>query len=188
MKLFSFLILAGVTLMAGCNDVREDQIKAKETALSQKEFELILKEQLLDIRQERLEKAGIDMRLVTGTDTAFVNKAITGLWLVEQTCTKTDCDSSVVGDRKSEQWEFFYKDNLLIARAMAKDKLVRYYIGNYNDDIIELAYDRKEGTAEHPATKIMVNLKQTGDNRLEGQREIRRSGCVMIYTLTLKKQ
>lgn len=188
MKLFSVLVLALVALLSGCANPRQDELDLKESVLAQKEYELLLKEQLLDIRQERLEKAGVNAKFVSGTDTALVNRSITGLWLVDQTCIKTDCDSSVVGDRKSEQWEFFYKEDLLIAKAMAGNKLVRFYIGNYDDKIIELLYKRKEGTAQYPAAKISVTLRETGPARMEGQREIRRNGCITVYSVVLKKQ
>ncbi len=150
---------------------REQQVSAKENALQAKEEQLLLREQKLD------------SSLI---DSIKINPSLAGQWAVKMTCTETTCTGSAVGDTKNETWHFSIENNLIIAKAMVGDKVVRTYSGTYVNNAIELTVD-VEADAASPATKIIVRLNQVNPNSMEGLREIVRPDCKIVYTVQLNK-
>ena len=57
------------------------------------------------------------------------------------TCIETTCPGSAVGDTKTETWDINYENNLIIAKAMANNKLVRVYTGSYDGTNLTLSED-----------------------------------------------
>jgi hypothetical protein len=189
MKLIIILLFFS-TLFSGCNlRERELNVEKKEAELMQKEQELNLLAKTLQIKEEELIKREKRLDSTSLSDTTGVyNSALVGKWLVRMTCTETTCTGSAVGDVKNEQWNISYQNNNIIATAMDAGKIVRVYSGIYTGNTVELVEDR-QSTASQPATKMIVRLRVTNDNTLEGQREIvRENGCKIIYALQMSKQ
>ncbi|MBD0377206.1 MAG: hypothetical protein ICV51_16460 [Flavisolibacter sp.] len=190
MKWFLFLFLALMMLITGCDfRKRELDIQKKETELSQREQELLLREQTLALKEEELTKREQRLDSTALNDTALVyNAALEGLWSVKMTCIETTCPGSAVGDTKTEQWSIAYQNNLLVAKAMTGDKVVRIYSGTNKETALELTESR-DSTSSQPATTIVVRLTMTGPITMEGQREIIRKGdCKIVYSVQMTKQ
>jgi hypothetical protein len=105
------------------------------------------------------------------------------------TCTETSCAGSAVGDTKNETWEISYQENNVIARAMVNTELTRVYSGFFTGNTLELVAS-PEGTAvNQPATRMVVRLRLSDNNKMEGQREIERTGqCKIIYEVSMNKR
>ena len=180
-----------VLLCSGCDSkAREEALQKKETELAEKEQQLTLKEKSLQIREEELMQLKQQLDSVkTKKDTALVyNQQLIGEWNVKMTCTETTCPGSAVGDTKSETWNINYENNLIVARAMVNDKLVRVYTGSYDSTNLILSEEVTNAPTE-PATRLTIRLALTGENTMEGQREIvRENDCRIIYSLQLSKQ
>ena len=180
-----------VLLCSGCDSkAREEALQKKETELAQKEKQLTLKEKSLQIREEELMQLKQQLDSVkTKKDTTLVyNQQLIGQWNVKMTCTETTCPGSAVGDTKTETWNISYENNLIVARAMVNDKLVRVYTGSYDSTNLILSEDVMNAPTE-PATRLTIRLSLTGENTMEGQREIvRENDCRIIYSLQLSKQ
>ena len=71
---------------------------------------------------------------------------------------------------------------------MVNDKLVRVYTGSYDSTNLILSED-VANTSTEPITRLTIRLALTGDNTMEGQREIvRENDCRILYSLQLSKQ
>ncbi len=187
----TFFILFFIILFCGSCNLRERELALEQRSaqLDQKEQELLLKEKTLQLKEEELlkkEKQFDSTRLVDTT--AIYNPQITGNYTVKMVCTETNCPGSAVGDTKNETWQLSYQNTTIIARAMAGEQLVRTYTGTYNGNIIELSEDRQNTTAPS-SSRMIVRLRITGPDNMEGQREIIQEGnCKIIYSVQLTRE
>lgn len=195
MKWVAFISVIVLLFASGCKDQeREKELRELQTALTQKEQELNEKQNLLQLKEQELlqrEKKADSARLA---DTALLQDstllhqpAITGLWSVKMTCTEATCAGSAIGDTKNEQWLIAYEGNHVIAKAMAGDKLVRGYSGFINEGAIELKAN-SDSTSAQPAARMHVTLRVVDSTSMQGEREIVRNDCRVIYSLQLAKQ
>ena len=165
---------------------KEQELLAREQLLEQKELELSRREHVLDSASKKVPDSALNM---SSTDSLLHSRPhMPGLYNVTMKCTKTNCPGSAVGDTKNEQWNISFEQNLVIIRAMADKKLVRIYKGNYLPGGIELEA-QADSLTTLPVGKIIVRLQETKDNQLDGVREItRQDDCRIIYDLDLEKQ
>lgn len=178
--LFISFYLQGCTLRE-----KELALQKKEQDLSKKEQDLIVRENNLRLREEEFaNKLKADS---LATDSSFYNTALVGIWETKMTCTETTCTGSAVGDTKTERWEIKYEGKNVVAQAMDGSKMVRLYSGMYTGNTVELIEER-QATPTQPSTKMVVRLRLTGNDTMEGQREILRPDCKIIYSLNLVKQ
>lgn len=174
--------------LAGCDTAKQERaLRQREAALAQREQQLQVREQELSLRE-----AAFTAKIQAADSTATADtlhtapEALTGTWNVQMTCTEATCAGSAVGDVKTEQWELTNEANTIVARATAKGQLVRVYTGTYTNGAIELTEER--ASAADPAlAQMVVRLKPTSPNRMEGQREItRENNCRIVYALQLE--
>jgi hypothetical protein len=185
------LVLYSLILLffsSGCDlRKREEELHAKEAALNQKEQELLLKEKTLQIKEEELLLRERKSDSTVKTDTAgLYNPSIIGIWSVKMTCTETTCAGSAVGDTKTEQWNISYEANTIIAKAMFDGKLVRTYTGVSKANTLELVEDQQNIPSHF--TRMEVRLRLINAMSMEGQREIIRDNCKVVYALQMSKQ
>lgn len=183
-------LLAVLLLSSACYDKKkEDSLRRKEIELSQKEQELLLKEKTLQIKEQELSERVklLDTNNVNQADTAVFNEALVGNWAVKMTCTETSCPGSAIGDTKNEQWEIGYQNDVLIAKATVRGKLVRVYSGISTARGVELVARPSEEQAD-ASTRMVVRMQLSSNGKLIGIREILRSGdCRIVYALELSK-
>lgn len=169
---------------------RENALNKQAGEVAQKEQELILRENAVQVKEEALNKRAkfLDSTLQKTSDSlSLLHPQLPGSWLTKMTCIKTTCPGSAVGDTKNERWEMAFQNNTVVAKAMSNDKLVRIYTGNYAGNLLQLIAQQDTST-NSPGAKIIVRLRETNTNEMEGQREIsREEGCQIVYALTLKK-
>lgn len=188
MKCIICLFFLSTLLISGCGiRERESSVQNKETALAQKEQELSLKEKTLRLKEEALAKREQQMDSTQQDSASFYNPKIIGLWAAKMVCVETSCPGSALGDTKSEIWDISYQGNLVVAKAMTDDIVVRTYAGTYMNNFLELT-ENVDLSPNAPATRIVVRLALRDENTMEGKREIIRSGdCRIIYSLQLNK-
>lgn len=184
----TLFFLFTILLLTTCDyRKREEALRTKEAALNQKEQELVLKEKSLQLKEEDILKR--EKRLdSTVTDSSYiVDSTLIGNWSVKMVCTETTCTGSAVGDTKTENWQITYQTNSIIAKVISNNQLTRIYTGFYTGNTIELVEDQnKEASASQ--TKMVVRLRVIDSTHLEGQREISREDCKVIYSLQLGKE
>jgi hypothetical protein len=190
MKQLILSLILFLSFLTGCDQrQREEALNQKETSLNQREQELLLKEKTLQLKEEELVKREQKMDSSRLLDSTIVyNAALPGTWDVKMTCTETSCPGSAVGDTKNETWEIAYQENNVIARAMVNNELVRVYSGFFTGNTLELVEARENATTQ-PPTRMVVRLRLSKENVLEGQREIERVGeCKIIYGIIMNKK
>ena len=206
MSLTAFILSFAILLLSSCADrQRKDQLDTREASLNQKEQELLLMEKDLQLKEQKLLEMQVrfdslqrkdtfqisDTSRTTDTarviDTTAIIPSVAGLWSVKMTCIETTCSVSAVGDTKIEQWEISYHNDHLVARVMTQDQLTRIYTGTINQKTIELA-DNIDKTSSQAATRIVIRLRMIDDSNMEGQRELIREDCKVIYSLQMQKQ
>lgn len=170
---------------------RQEMLAKKETELNQREQQLILKEDSLQIKAAELTKRELlldsSKRIVIDTLSAL-HPNVLGLWNVSMNCTETTCSGSAVGDTKKEQWEIYFVNNTIIAKAMSDNKLLRIYSGSFVGNAFELSA-QQENVAAQQGAKMFVRLQLNSENEMTGQREINRpEDCRIVYALVLNKQ
>jgi hypothetical protein len=179
-----FILIAAI---ACTSRKREDALQKWEDSLAVKESELAAKEKTLAIREAELLQRLQSLDSSRSQDTLQdINPALAGIWSVQMTCTETTCTGSAVGDTKNEQWELSYQGHLLLARAMTDNKVVRVYSGVLTGNTAQLA-EQKDSTLL-PEIKMTVRLRINGDANMEGEREIVRENCKIVYALEMQKQ
>jgi hypothetical protein len=195
MKWVALFVIPVLLFCQGCRDQeREKELMELQTALTQKEQELnakqnllMLKEQDLLQRERKADSARLADTALLQASTYLYKPAITGLWSVKMTCTETTCAGSAIGDTKNEHWTIAYEGNQVVARAMAGDKVVRDYSGVINERAIELKAN-SDSTSAQLATRMHVTLRVVDSTSMQGEREIVRNDCRVIYSLQLAKQ
>jgi hypothetical protein len=184
MRSFIFL-LCTFSFLAACESTeREQKLKKKEAELNQREQQLTIRETELAKKEKRIDSA-LNEKI---SDTlSFTHPTLPGMWTVVMHCTQTNCPGFAVGDIKTEQWQFSYKNNTIIAEAYSNNTLVRVYNGTYTGNKLQLFAQLNE--VNEQTTKMTVSLQEVQDNEMEGQRQIERTeGCSILYALELKKQ
>lgn len=171
---------------AGCsNATRSQALARKEDSLRQKEQELLLRETAVELKEEALLRKEQRLDSNSRIDSSYrVDSAFIGNWNVIMTCTEATCPGSAVGDTKNEMWHLAYEGQNLIATATTGGKLIRTYTGFYTGNTIELLEKRDTLVSQ---VKMVVRLRPIDETNLEGQREIIRENCKVIYELKLKK-
>jgi hypothetical protein len=165
---------------------KEQKLNEKELFLSQKEQQLAAKEQLLQLRENELiqRESQLDSSQNTSDTLGIYDTALVGDWNVKMTCTETTCESSAIGDTKTEQWTLAYENNKVTAHAYAKKILVRDYQGTYLNNVLHLT--ERENTT---GTEIVVNVSvdERNKNKMKGTRTISKPNCKIVYSLELEK-
>lgn len=176
-------------IFSGCEfRKKEAQLEEKEKALNLREEQVLIKEKNLSLREEALLKREQKLDSSSRFDSlTLINPQITGNWSATMVCTQTSCTGSAVGDTKTELWQINYEGSSVVAKALANSQLVRVYTGAYTADGLELS-EAKTGSQAAPLTRMVVRLKMTDSTRMEGQREITREDCSIVYHLQLQKE
>jgi hypothetical protein len=160
-------------------------VDAKMAANHQKEQELILLEKQLRLKEDELLKREqlLDSARQRRTDSSEYNPVLIGNWNASMECTLTTCEGSAVGDTRTELWQVIYQDHSIIATVKDNNnQIIRTYTGFLKDRSLQL-------TSEDPAatTQMKVTLQLISDTEMEGQREITRSTCRIVYRMELNK-
>jgi hypothetical protein len=182
------LYTVAMLFLSSCDyQKREEEIRKQEAALNQKEQELLLKEKTLQLKEEELLKREKRFDSTVTISNYIVDSALIGNWAVTMVCTETTCPGSAIGDTKSEKWQISYQSNSIIAKVLSNDRLTRIYTGFYTGNTIELVEEQSK-EASLSSTKMVVRLRVLDPTHLEGQREISREDCKVIYSVELEKE
>lgn len=185
---YTLLYILAILLLSSCDyKKREEDIRSREAALNQKEQELLLKEKTLQIKEEDLLKREKQMDSTISDSTYIVDSTLIGNWAVKMECIEATCPGSAVGDTKTENWQINYQSNSIIAKVLSNNQLTRIYTGFYTGNTIELVEEQNTPSAAS-TTKMVVRLRVIDPTHLEGQREISRENCKVIYSVQLERE
>jgi len=183
-QMLACLCFAAIFFAAGCRDnVREQELNKREQILLEKENQFALKEadyqSLLKMRDSLLAKKGTIML------PGWPNQ-IEGLWNSKVVCTESNCSDYIVGDQRSDLWEFGSDSSQLVTKVISNNKLVRIYLAEYSNNQIHLNFST-DSTAPKKVT-MHVLLNESTPNKLKGTRTIAiDSACTAKFSVELNR-
>ena len=137
--------------------MREQRILAREKEFATKEADY---QSLLRMRDS----------LLTRTDTAVIIQHwpddIAGLWNSKSVCRESNCSDYVIGDQRSNTWEFISDSTGLYTRVINNNKVVRVFSAKFDSTSIQLHY--ASDTSASKNLELTVELTRDNKNLIKG--------------------
>lgn len=160
-------------LMSACRDEeKEKQLLQREQALLEKEKQFALKETeyqaLLKMKDSIIAKYVADS---TRSDSLLATTwpaDIAGQWSSKVFCSESNCPDYVVGDQRTDTWEFSTDSAQLVAKVINNNKLVRIYTATYENSQIKLHF--KTDSAASKQVEMNIDLNDIGTKKIKGSR------------------
>lgn len=177
-----FILLAGSLLLISC-DYRE-----KEKNLTEREKQLLEKEKIFAKKESEYQS------LLKMRDSIFAKKdsfkivlwpeEISGPWSGKVICTESNCSDYVVGDQRTDTWEFDSDSIHLFTKIINNNNLVRVYSGKFENNEIRLNF--KTDSISRKQVEMNVLLNDISDTKLKGTRTITTdNGCTAKFSVEL---
>ncbi|WP_276090494.1 hypothetical protein [Pedobacter sp. JY14-1] len=177
-----FLLISIAGLLGACrNSEREKELDKREQAITRREMDFAEKaaeyQQLLRFRDS----------LMTRQD-SVVRQAwperFAGMWSGKTVCRESDCNDYVVGDQRSDNWEFAGDSSGIFTRIINKDKLLRVYSAEVDSTEVRLRF-RTDSTATRKVD-IGVVLTPVSNTLMKGtQTIIVNNNCTARFSVEL---
>jgi len=178
-----FLLFVPI-LWISCNDSeREKKLDEREKALTEKENIFALKqadyESLLNLR---------DSLYASNEDSvAIVQKwpsEIAGKWNGKIICTESNCTDYVIGDQRTDSWNFVSDSIQTSVLITSNGNKVRNYLGKYENKEIQLSY-KTDSTAKK-IVETQVLLDNITPEKIRGIRTITvNNNCTAKFSVEL---
>lgn len=176
------MLFVGSFLMISCD------YKEKEKSLTEREKQLLEKEKLFAKKESEYQN------LIKMRDSIFSKKdsvkiamwpeEISGSWNGKVICTESNCSDYVVGDQRTDTWEFDSDSTHLSAKIINNNNLVRVYSGKFENNEIKLNF-RTDSTSQKKV-EMNVLLNDISDNKIKGTRSIiSDNGCTARFSVEL---
>lgn len=160
---YLLLSLISLTVFGGCQDkdkaraldLREQQILAREKDFAVKEADY---QSLLRMRDS----------LFTLRDTSVIIQRwpddIAGLWSSKSVCRESNCSEYVIGDQRSNTWEFVSDSTGLYTRVINNNQVVRVFAARYDGRRIQLHYASDSSASKN--LELTVELGRDNNKNL----------------------
>lgn len=176
-----FIIITISFLLVACNDkkkendlmMREKQLLEKEKVFAQKESEY---QSLLKMRDSIFSKK--DSVKIT-----VWPKEVAGIWTGKVICTESNCTDYVVGDQRTDTWEFDSDSLQLSTKIINNNNLVRVYSGKFENNEIKLTY--KTDSTSKKQVEMNVLLNEISPNTIKGTRTVAVDNCMARFSVEL---
>lgn len=163
-----FILLTAALLIISCGD------KEKEAGLAAREQQLLEKEKLFAQKESEYQS------LIKMRDSIFAKKdsvtiaswptGIAGLWTGKVICTESNCSDYVIGDQRTDTWEFDSDSTQLVTKIINNNNLVRIYSGKMDNNEIKLNF--KTDSTSKKMVDMNVILNDISANKIKGTRTI----------------
>jgi hypothetical protein len=164
-----FIYFPLLLLIAACADNKEEQrLRNWEQSLQNRELEWSLKEadyqSLIKMRDS----------ILTHKDTVVAAQvwpeSVMGEWKSNMRCNESNCSNYVIGDKRSERWEFGADSVGLFVKAFNDTKLVRIFSGRIEQEKIYLHF--KTDSTSSKKADIQVVLDKIDQHTINGTQTI----------------
>lgn len=177
-----FLLSLVLTACKDNNKVnrQEERINLREQNLREREQQLSLKEaeykSLLLMRDSLLARRDSVVARVWPA-------AINGRWKSTILCKESNCSNYVIGDQRSEIWEFNTDSTGMFTQVLNNTKLVRVYSGRFDANEIHLRFT--DSTLQKKVD-MQVVLNQIGQDVIKGTEVILgENNCTAKFSVEL---
>lgn len=179
----SILLISFLFLLFSCDNkdkandlaLRETELLNKEKLFAQKEAEY---QSLLKMRDSIFNHINSDsIKIVKWSD------EISGAWTGKVICTESNCGDYVVGDQRTDTWEFDSDSIQLFTKIINNNNLVRLYSGKFENNEIKLNF-KTDSTAKKQVN-MNVLLNEISSNKIRGTRTVAVDNCVAKFSVEL---
>ena len=179
----SILLISSLFLLFSCDNkdkandlaLRETELLNKEKLFAQKEAEY---QSLLKMRDSIFNHTNSDsIKIVKWSD------EISGAWIGKVICTESNCGDYVVGDQRTDTWEFDSDSIQLFTKIINNNNLVRLYSGKFENNEIKLNF-KTDSTAKKQVN-MNVLLNEISSNKIRGTRTVAVDNCVAKFSVEL---
>jgi len=179
----TFFILFAVSFLFISCDYKE-----KEKSLIEREKQLLEKEKLFANKESEYRS------LLKMKDSIFAKKdsvtitlwptEVSGAWTGKVICTESNCSDYVIGDQRTDLWEFDSDSTHLTTKIINNNNLVRQYSGKFENNEIRLNF-KTDSTAKKNV-EMNVLLNEISANKIKGTRTIMTdNGCTAKFSVEL---
>lgn len=155
--------------------MRERQLLEKEKAFAQKESEY---QSLVKMR---------DSIFAAKKDSVTINvwpAQVAGLWTGKVICTESNCSDYVVGDQRTDTWEFDSDSIQLLTKIINNNNLVRIYSGKFENNEVKLNFRTDSTSRKQVEMNVLLNDFST--NKMRGTRTITAdNNCMAKFSVEL---
>jgi hypothetical protein len=177
-----FAVSAILILLTSCDNrkkendltLREQQLLEKEKSFAQKESEY---QSLLKMRDSIFAKKDSVKIVVWPAE-------IAGPWTGKVICTESNCSDYVVGDQRTDTWEFDSDSIQLVTKIINNNNLVRLYSGKFENNEAKLTF--KTDSTSKKQVEMNVLLNDFSANKIRGTRTIAvDNNCMAKFSVEL---
>ena len=166
MKQIAFIL--SVICLLSCNDLerqkeleqRENILLEKEKAFAQKESEY---QSLIKMRDSVFAKK--DTVVYQSWPSNFL-----GTWNSKVVCIESNCSDYVIGDIRTDQWEFDSDSTQLVVKTINNKKLTRVYNASFENNVINMSFS--SDSLAQKLVDMQVVLSDITDDKIKGTRVI----------------
>lgn len=156
-------------------DAREKILSAKENVFLQKEAEF---ESLLKMRDSLYAKKIDSIVIPTWPE------ELLGKWNGKVVCTESTCSEYVIGDQRTDTWEFVNDSLQTSVNVYSNNNLVRTYAGKLENNEIKLNFKTDSTSAKLVDMNIVLNDIMPA--KIRGKRTITvNNNCSAVYSVEL---
>jgi hypothetical protein len=181
------LLFILLLLLISCENKKEQGLAERERLLKAREQEFEIKvadyKQLAKMRDSLFAQRDKEVKndsLVIKTWPDSLSKQ----WSSKMVCRESNCSNYVIGDQRSEVWQFSSDSLGIFANVLNDDKLVRVYRANYIDNKIVMNF-ATDSTAKSKV-KMNVVLDDVDTKVIKGTQTITgRDNCIAKFSVEL---
>jgi len=174
-------------LIISCDHKKEDGLAERERALTAREQEFETKEtdykQLLKMRDSLFALKDEEVK----NDTLIVKTwpdSLAVQWSSKMVCRESNCSNYVIGDQRSEVWQFSSDSLGIFTNVLNNDKLVRVYRADYTENKIVMHF-ATDSTAKNNV-KMNVVLDDVKKKVIKGTQTITgKDNCTAKFSVEL---
>lgn len=164
-----YILVFALLFLLGChNNQKQLELDQREQVIQQKEEAFALKEadyqSLVRMRDS----------LLTKTDTLIVQRwpeDIAGVWNGRSLCKESNCSEYVIGDQRSNTWEFISDSTGIYTRVKnSNSEVIRVYNARFDSTGIQLQF--ANDTSSVKKMDFNVELSRGNPNLLMGMQSI----------------
>ena len=156
-------------------DAREKLLSEKENVFSQKEAEF---DALLKMRDSLYAKKADSIVIPTWPED------ILGKWTGKVVCTESNCSDYVIGDQRTDIWEFVNDSLQTSVNVYSKNNLVRTYAGKLENNEIKLNF--KTDSTSSKLVDMNILLNEISPEKIRGKRTITvNNNCSAVFSVEL---
>jgi hypothetical protein len=166
---YSLFLAILCAFLSACRDnQKEQELVIREQQLLDKEKQFAMKEadyqSLVKMRDSLL--AVVD---TSGTIQSWPAE-IAGLWNGKSVCRESNCNEYVIGDQRSNFWEFVSDSTGLYTRILNNNQVVRVYHAQFDSTHIQLYFQSDSSSAKN--LDLRVELDRGNPSLIKGMQTI----------------